>query len=342
MRRLTRLLTSVAAIAMAVGLTGCGSTDEAATKASPLSGVTLTLGDTNFLEPLTDASGMLKETPYKIKWAQFQAAPPMFSALQAGRIDTTYGGDSAALQALGSGGSLKLVASLAANGSGVSIVSQKNSSVRSIRDLKGKTVAVSPAKGSLADYLLYRSLMEAGMSPDDIKIKYLLPAAGQSAFSSGKIEVWATFGLYPAMAERNGAHIVVDGRDGRTSGLTLITASPKALNDPQKRAAIIDVTARISRAITWSHTHADEFAKEFASLGGVQIPIAKLLISQAPQSLLPLDTNVVSKIQTVADTMYEAKWLSRKITAASAVDRSIVESKSGGSGTQTSASPTGT
>lgn len=266
----------------------------------------------------------------------------MFSALQAGRIDTTYAGDTTTLKALGSGGSMKLVSVLANNGSGVAIVAQKNSSARSIRDLKGKTVTVSAGRGSLADYLLYGSLKKAGLSPDDVTIKYLLPTAAQSAFGSGKIEVWATYGLYPAMAEKNGAHKLVDGGGGRVSGYSLIAASPKSLKDPRKRAALIDVIARFGRAMTWSRTHTDEFAKVIASIGGIQIPIAKLLISQAPQELLPLDTNVVNKIQTVADTMYEAKMLPHKITGASAVDRGIVESRSGGAGTQAGDSPSGT
>ncbi|WP_443324055.1 ABC transporter substrate-binding protein [Streptomyces sp. 7N604] len=330
------------AIAMAVGLAGCGSASEAPTESSSLSGVTLTLGDQGFLKPLVEVAGALKGAPYKVKWAEFQAAPPMFAALQAGQIDTTYGGDSTTLQAMGNGSALKLVSGIQTNGSAVAIVAHKSSSVRSIGDLKGKTVAVSPAEGSLADYLLYRALKDAGLAPDDVETKYLLPAAGQSAFSSGQVEVWATIAPFTVMAQKSGARMLVDGTDGRTSGLTLIAASSKSLDDPQKKAALADVLARIRKAMIWSRAHTDEWAEALASASGMEIPLAKLVISLTPQNLIPLDANTVSKIQTVADTMYEAKWLTRKITAASAVDAGVVKAKSGGSDTQTDASPTRT
>lgn len=246
MRRMTRFLSGVTAIAMAAVLAGCGSASEASTGSSSLSGVTLTLGDQGALKPLVEVAGALKGAPYKVKWAEFQAAPPMFAALQAGRIDTTYGGDATTLHAMGNGSAPKLVAGIQTNGSTVAIVAQKSSSVRSIGDLKGKTVAVSPAEGSLPDYLFYRALKDAGLTPDDVKTKYLLPAAGQAAFSSGQVEVWATIAPFTVMAQKSGARILVDGTDGRTSGLSLISASSKSLDDPQKRAALADVLGRIS------------------------------------------------------------------------------------------------
>ncbi|WP_200309246.1 ABC transporter substrate-binding protein [Streptomyces adelaidensis] len=334
MRRMTRFLSVVTAIAMAAALAGCGSAGEASTESSSPSGVTLTLGDQGLLKPLVEAADALEGAPYKIKWAEFQAAPPMFAALQAGRIDTTYGGDSTTLHAMGNGSALKLVAGIQTNGSTVAIVAQKSSKVRSIDDLKGKTVAVSPAEGSLADYLLFRALKDAGLAPDDIETKYLLPAAGQAAFSSGQVEVWATVAPFTVMAENSGARVLVDGSDGRTSGLSLIAASSKNLDDPQKKAALTDVLARIQKAMVWSRAHTDEWAEALASATGMEIPLVKLVIALTPQNLIPLDTNTVSRIQTVADTMYEAKWVTRKITAASAVDAGVVKAKkTGGSDT---------
>ncbi|MGW0476235.1 ABC transporter substrate-binding protein [Streptomyces coeruleorubidus] len=42
--------------------------------------------------------------------------------------------------------------------------------MRSVKDLKGKKVVVSSAKGSIAEYLLAHALQQAGLSYDDVKV----------------------------------------------------------------------------------------------------------------------------------------------------------------------------
>ena len=74
------------------------------------------------------------------------------------------------------------------------------------------------------------------------------------AFSSGKIEAWATFGTYQANAEIHGARVLRDGV-GINSGIGVIAASDAALADPGKRAALADVLRRLALSNTWANAH---------------------------------------------------------------------------------------
>ena len=195
-----------------------------------------------------------------MKWAEFQGAAPLFQAVQAGAADTSYSADLPSLQALSGGVRVKNVAALKNDGSHVGIVVRKDSSVRSVEDLKGKKVVVSSAKGSIAEYLLANVLQRAGLSYSDVNVQYLLPTDAQAAFASGKVDVWATFGVYQAVALHQGGRLLVDGDDGRVSGYGFIGASDKALADKGKQAALVDFLGRLSKALAWGRSHPQEYA----------------------------------------------------------------------------------
>ena len=132
--------------------------------------------------------------------------------------------------------------------------------MKSVKDLKGKTVVVSSAKGSIAEYLLANVLQQNGLKYSDVKVQYLLPTDAQAAFSSGKIEVWATFGVYQAVGLQQGGRLLVDGADGRISGYGFIGASEKTLADTAKKAALGDFLKRLGTALKWTSTHQDAYA----------------------------------------------------------------------------------
>ena len=91
-------------------------------------------------------------------------------------------------------------------------------------DLKGRNVVVSSARGSVPQYLLIRALADAGVNEADVNIGFVLPTDALSAFNAGKIDAWATFGIYQAFAEEAGARVLRSG-EGINTGLTFFTAS---------------------------------------------------------------------------------------------------------------------
>ncbi|MFI1354315.1 ABC transporter substrate-binding protein [Streptomyces sp. NPDC020898] len=320
-----RLATAALSVTALLALTACGA-DSSANASGNDSRVTLTLGDqAKTLQTIVNASGALKGAKYKVKWAEFEGAAPLFQAVQAGAADTTYSADLPALQALSGGVKFKNVAALKNDGHHTGIIVRKDSDVKSVKDLKGKKVVVSSAKGSIAEYLLANVLEQNGLKYSDVKVQYLLPTDAQAAFSSGKIDVWATFGVYQAVGLQQGGRLLIDGADGRISGYGFIGASEKALADPAKKAALGDFLKRLGTALEWTSTHQDAYADAIVERNGADPAIAKTLASAAYSKVLPITPEVSSTVQDVADLMNGIGVLDPNVDVAKSADTSVLK-----------------
>jgi sulfonate transport system substrate-binding protein len=317
-RRTSRLLAASAALALTTA-TACASnkssdTASAQQGSSNLSGVTLTVGDqVSSLKTLLTASGQLTGTAYSVKFAEFQGAAPLFQAVKAGDVDTGYAADLPTLTAIAGGVPVKAVAALQSSGAGTAILVQKDSTVTSVAGLKGKTVVVSSAAGSVAQELLAYALAKTGLSYSDVHVEYLLPTAALAAFNAHKIDVWATFGVYQDTAQLAGARTLVDGENGLTSGVGLISATAQVLGDPGKKAALEDLLKRVNKALIWSTTHATQYAAAYASAFNLSSTIAKDVVSQGSTELLPLTATEVAKIQKVSDVLSSIGGISSNV-----------------------------
>lgn len=320
-----RLAAAALSFSALLALTACGA-DSAADTATSQDEVTLTIGDqAKTLQTIVEASGALKGAAYKVKWAEFQGAAPLYQAVQAGAADTGYSADLPALQALSGGVKFKNVAALRNDGRHVGIIVRKDSGIDSVKDLKGQKVVVSSAKGSVAEYLLANALKQNGLTYSDVKVQYLLPTDAQAAFASGKVKIWATFGVYQAVGLEQGGRLLVDGADGRVSGYGFIGASDKTLADPQKKTALGDFLRRLGTALTWTSTHQDAYAKAIEQHNGADASVAKTLASAAYSKVLPIDSDVNRTVQGVADLMNGIGVLEPNVDVAKSADTSVLK-----------------
>jgi len=217
------------------------------------------------------------------------------------------------------------VGALHNDGTHTGIVVRKNSPVKSVKDLKGKKVVVSSAKGSIAEYLLAHALKQAGLSYSDVRVQYLLPTDAQAAFTSGKVEAWATFGVYKTVAEQHGGRLLVNGANGRVSGYGFVGASEEALGVPAKKKAITDYLRRLDKALAWSRHHPAEYAKAIQRNNGASATVAKALVDQSNSELLPVSGPVIRSVQKVGDTMHGIGVLTPNPKLADHVDTSLVK-----------------
>ncbi|MRW90479.1 PhnD/SsuA/transferrin family substrate-binding protein [Duganella sp. FT80W] len=288
-----------------------------------LSKVTLVLGDqVRLLQTKAEAAGVLKDLPYKIQWASFQGAAPLFEAVVSGDVDTAMAADTPALAAAAGGARVKVVAASVSSPVGVAILVPPNSPIKTVADLRGRNVIVSSARGSVSHFLLFGALREAGLKPDDVNTGFMLPSDAAVAFSSGKVEAWATFGTYQAAAELRGARVLRDGV-GINSGIGVIAASDAALADAGKRAALADVLQRLAQSNVWANAHPKEYTDVFQRLTGLPPEVASLVVSRDKPQLRAVDGDIVRQLQLVADTFYEAKLFPRRVDASKLVDPSL-------------------
>ncbi|HVV08350.1 ABC transporter substrate-binding protein [Amycolatopsis sp.] len=317
--RLKRFSALVAALVLTGVLAACGQSG-----AQSGDGLTLTLGDqANGLQTLLNAAHVLDGTSYHVKWAEFQGAAPLFQAMQGGQVDTGYAADLPTLQAISGKLPIKLVGALQGSGAGTAILVRDDSSVHSVTDLKGKTVVVSSARGSIAEYLLAKVLQDNGLKFSDVTVQYVLPTAAQAAFNSGQTEIWATFDPYHSIGLASGGRVLVDGTQGRVSGVGFVSAAESSLADPAKKSAITDFLQRLARAEAWASANADQYAQVYAKTNGVAPDIAKKVVEHGQTAAGPVTPQIVTTVQGVADLMHGIGALPTDVRVADVTDTSV-------------------
>ncbi|WP_178128834.1 ABC transporter substrate-binding protein [Pseudomonas sp. ADAK18] len=304
-------------------LVGCDKAVEAPKSSSELSGVTLILGDqAKGLRTVVEAANALEGIDYKVQWANFQGAAPLFEALRAGAVDLGPAGDTPVLAAATGGTPLRIVAVRRSQSRGIAILVPPDSPIRTVADLKERNVVVSSARGSISQYLLIRALANAGVDEQDVKVGFVLPTDALPAFNAGKIDAWATFGVYQAFAEQEGARVLISG-EGINTGLTFITASDEVLADPLKRKALSDLLQRFAKAFEWARQNPGEYARVFAKVNDIPLEVSQLLRSWGDESLLPVEARDVQALQQVDDLFVEKKIFPHRVEVQKLTDTEV-------------------
>ncbi|MEE4107040.1 ABC transporter substrate-binding protein [Pseudomonas viridiflava] len=319
---------SCAAVLAFSALIGCGNEDRQVVSSNETvdwSKVKLVLGDqAKGLRTVVEASKAFDGVPYQVEWANFQGAAPLFEALRAGAVDLAPAGDTPVLAAATGGAPLRIVAVRRSQARSIAILVPKDSPIQTVADLKGRNVVISSARGSISQYLLIRALANAGVKETDVNIGFVMPTDALPAFNAGKIEAWATFGVYQAFAEEQGARVLLSG-EGINTGLTFITASDEVLTDPVRRQAINNVLKRLAKALDWARNYTDQYAEVFARVNDIPLPVSRRLQSWGIEALEPVEDRDVDALQQVDDLFVEKKIFPHAVKVAELVDRQAFE-----------------
>jgi sulfonate transport system substrate-binding protein len=292
--------------------------------AGDLSKVVLRVGDQMGLtRAKLNAAGLLADVPYKIAWSVYPAAVHLHEALKADAIDIGQSADSPAVSAIAGGSKIRIAANFSNGGLGSSLIVPANSPVKTIADLKGRTICPT-TRGSVAHYLVLGVLRKAGLRPDEVKLAFLNPSDASAAFQAGSIDAWATWGIYKARSIGTlKATVLIDG-PGINTGDNVLSATDKALSDPAKVAAIAEFVGRLQRGYAWSHANRDAYLAFFAGFTKQdQETVAGLYAEEAAYQRKPVDDAFAASLQNVFATLKEAGVLSGDINLADYVYRDL-------------------
>ena len=125
----------------------------------------------------------------KLEWVgPFAAYAPAAEGLNAGAIDMSTGSSTSALSSFGGASTLALFAYQWDAGDSSGILVKKNSPIKTLADLAGRTVAVN--RGGSGDYNLAKALETAGVASDQVKRAYLSPTDSAAAFTQDHVDAW--------------------------------------------------------------------------------------------------------------------------------------------------------
>ncbi len=158
--------------------------------------------------------GFFKEEKVDVDLINIEDPKEGFFALAAGRLDGVVSTVDTMVLYLKTGKEYQYVVALDDSAGGDGIVARKE--IKSIKDLKGKKVAVN--EGSVSQFFLNVILQEAGMSQKDIEVVNMKQGDAGAAFVAEKVEAAVTW--EPWLTKSKNAphgHILVDS--SKTPGL---------------------------------------------------------------------------------------------------------------------------
>ncbi|MDP4097075.1 ABC transporter substrate-binding protein [Paenibacillus sp. P96] len=294
-----------------------------------LSKVTLRVGQTGWsnLELGFKAAG-LSDTPYQVQYSVFQGGNLQLEAMAANNLDLSSTSEIPPLFAsqAANGGNFKIIASFESTTLNQELVVPKGSPIKSVAELKGKKVAYVNA--TTAHYFLVKMLESAGLSWEDIEPVPLSTSDGLSALISGKVDALASYGNAIITAHQNGATVLASAKD-ILSGNFLYEASPQAISDPAKHAAIVDFLSRLNKFYAWTRSNQQQWAEITAA--NTKQPVEQALNTlkqgeeQQPSRLSSNFEKAIASQQEVADTLAGLGLLESDIDVGSIWSRKFEE-----------------
>jgi sulfonate transport system substrate-binding protein len=231
-KALALLLACVCSISL---LAGCGSTPAPAPKAAaPIKELKVTYVKSPLNIPSivdknnqTLVKGFAKDN-INVTFPEINSGAKQTEALAAGSLDicSALGGTSAILAAA-NGVDVKIIG-IYSRAPKAFVIMVKNPAIKSIADLKGKTVA--GPKGTILHQILVAALAKNQMKIDDVKFMSLDIPASVNALLGGSVDAALVAGSDVLRAQRAGARVLTNG-EGLVDATIVIGVSGKFLKE---------------------------------------------------------------------------------------------------------------
>ncbi|KJF69873.1 aliphatic sulfonate ABC transporter substrate-binding protein [Rhizobium nepotum] len=251
----------------------------------------------------------------KVSWVEFTAGPPLVEALNVGSINVGWTGDAPPIFGQSAGSAIVYVAALPSNGKGEAIFAKPESGIKSVADLKGKKVGVG--KGTSAHNLLVAAIEKNGLKFSDIDVVYLSPADAAAAFASDKIDAWAVWDPFYAIAETRYKPVTL----ARTSEVLNVSTYFLANRDYAKsHGDTINITIdALGEAAKWSAGNRDKVAAALHEVTGVPLEAQTLAANRSEFGISKIDDKIIASQQETADRFYRLGLIPKQISIKDAV-----------------------
>ncbi|PJN90500.1 sulfonate ABC transporter substrate-binding protein [Bacillus sp. mrc49] len=278
-------------------------------------------GTLNILKSKGDLERRLKDAGYTVDWTEFPAGPQLLEALNVGSIDFGHTGEAPPIFAQAANAPLVYVANQPANPAGEAIVVQKDSPIKSVKELKGKKVGLN--KGSNVHYLLVKALEEAGLTLDDIKPVYLPPADARAAFEGNQIDAWVIWDPFLSAAELELKTKTIQNGEGLVSNREFFLATDTFAENEKALNIIKEELIKVDK---WIEENPSDVAEFLSPEIGMSVEVLEKTLKRKKYGLEDISDSVLDDQQKIADTFYNLKLIPSKINV---LDASIKNNEGG-------------
>lgn len=209
-----------------------------------------------------------------VTWTQSLGSNKANENLRAGAIDFGSTAGTPALLARANGTELHTV-DVYSRPEWSSLVVAKGSPIRSVKELKGRKVAVT--KGTDPYFFLLQALESAGLGADDVTVVNLQHADGRTALERGDVDAWA--GLDPYLSQSqidSGSRLIYRNLAFNSYGFLNVSADFEQKH-PELVQTVVD---GYEKARAWIIAHPDEAVRLLAKESKVSEAVARQQLTE--------------------------------------------------------------
>ncbi|MGR4843114.1 aliphatic sulfonate ABC transporter substrate-binding protein [Rhizobium sp. LARHSG275] len=254
-----------------------------------------------------------------VSWSEFTSGPPLLEALGAGALDFGATGDVPPLFAQ-AGGQLYYVGLYTGSPAASAILVPKDSSIKTLEDLKGKKVAFK--RGSSAHNVTVKVLRKAGLKPEDVEQLDLSPPDAAAAFKNGSIDAWSIWDPYLAIAEADPETRILTTAEGIVDSYSFFLAN-RDFTDANGQV-VVDVIDELAKVGKSAQSNLNETVKELSEITGVPADTTRVTLTRKGADLGSVSTitdAAAAYQQALADEFHGLGILAKKLVTGDIVWR---------------------
>jgi len=244
-----------------------------------------------------------------VTWTEFNAGPIQLEALNVGSIDFGDVGEAPPIFAQAAGAPLVYAGATVPRPQLEAIIVPKDSTIKSVQDLKGKRVAYN--KGSNVQFFLAKLLEKNGLQYNDVQHIHLPPPDARAAFQKGVVDAWIIWDPFLAAAQKTlEARLLVDATGVVNNRGYYFTSRDFA----SKNTDVLKIAIRLINDIDiWASKNKLAAAAELANVLGLDKSITELYLNRSAFGTAPVNSAILAEQQKIADTFFELKLIPKKL-----------------------------
>src|SRR6478735_5474788 len=272
--------------------------------------------------PVTDFASKTTQSNTNFNSRVFSDFPTVVSALEAKQIQATFMIVPLAMKLREQGVPVKIC--YLGHRDGSEIIIAKNSTARSLGDMKGKTIAV-PSLFSNQNFVIHKLMEDYGLKNGDINFVVLPPPDMPTSLASGAIDGYFVGEPFCAKAELDGyGRVLYYARDIWPNFISCALVVHEDLIKEQPEI-VRDLVRGIAQSGAWAETHREEAAKLVAPYYRQDEKVLNYVLTADPHrvsyiNLTPSDQD----LQMIQDMGMQMNLLTKKIPMSELIDRDFV------------------
>lgn len=290
-----KILSAVLALTMALSLCACGDSKDSGSGEATKVTLGTTSWPTNMFFYLAEEKGYFEENGVDVTIQDFSSTTESTNAFVGGQLDFVTFASSETISPFAQGGEFSIVLETDKSNGSEGLVA--TSDIKTIEDLKGKTVATQLY--SVDHMFLLTLLDENGMSEDDVNIVDMSIQESGNAFIAGQCDAACIWDPYFSQAKEAGGTELFSSADDPDL-ITDVLGASKSLceDDPETVTAVVK---SFFQAVDYWRENPDE-ANEF--MGEKLGVTAEEFAAQMEGLLIPTEEEVIEAFTEAEDYTY--------------------------------------